>query len=240
MMCSKPQRCLFADLICPSCSALLIARVERAPRLFVIVVVLWLLVWANYGWSSQEKTGLFRCLFIIYWFLSSLFCRCWCVHVNRCVCAHACQRRRPCFSQKAGGGQSSLCGCVCVCAHACWKWVSSSHLQSGGSGRVSFSFLCFYRSHAYLIHSVVVVVVAAVHGCVYFQGTVAQNKNVWWIQDIVVILNKINCDSVEEQHVMCKLPWRFSLRSEPAPNQAQFHQQKPAVIPLNTTHCYHI
>lgn len=49
MMCSKPRRCLFADLICPSCSVLLIARVQRARRLFVIVVVLWLFVWANYG-----------------------------------------------------------------------------------------------------------------------------------------------------------------------------------------------
>lgn len=150
MMCSKPQRCLFTDLICPSCSALLIARVQRAPRLFVIVVVLWLFVWANYGWSSQEKTGLLRCLFIIYWFLSSLFCRCWCVHVNQCVCAHACQCRRPCLSQKAGG-DSHLCVDACV-----YMRVEN---ESAGSGQVSFRCLLFYNSHAHLLQSVVVAVV---------------------------------------------------------------------------------
>lgn len=72
MMCSKPCRYLFTDLICYSSSDLLIAAFSVHSG-FVIVAVLWLFVWTNYGWSSWEYTGLFRCLLLIYWFLSSLF-----------------------------------------------------------------------------------------------------------------------------------------------------------------------
>lgn len=92
-MCSKPCRYLFIDLICYSCSDLLIAAFGVCKG-FVIVVVLRLFVWTNYGWSSREQTGLFRCLLIIYWFLSSLVavagactcvCSCACVYVRRRV-----------------------------------------------------------------------------------------------------------------------------------------------------------
>lgn len=87
-MCSKPCRYLFIGLICYSCFDLLIAAFGACWG-FVIVVVLWLFVWTNYGWSSREKTGLFRCLLIIYWFLSSLVAGA-CVfvspHVLVCVC----------------------------------------------------------------------------------------------------------------------------------------------------------
>lgn len=113
MPCSKPCRCLFTDLICHSCSDLLIAAFSVRWG-FVIVVVLWLFVWTNYGWSSREETGLFRCLLIIYWFLSSLFAVAGaCVFVRVLVCAwgHVCQR------------QMGMGGCVYVLE------MSRSHLH---------------------------------------------------------------------------------------------------------------
>lgn len=48
MMCSKPCRYLFTDLICYSSSDLLIAAFSVHSG-FVIVAVLWLFVWTNYG-----------------------------------------------------------------------------------------------------------------------------------------------------------------------------------------------
>lgn len=47
-MCSKPCRYLFTDLICYSGSDSLIAAFSVHSG-FVIVVVLWLFVWTNYG-----------------------------------------------------------------------------------------------------------------------------------------------------------------------------------------------
>lgn len=101
-MCSKLCRYLFTDLICYSCSDLLIAAFSVC-RGFVIVVVLWLFVWTNYGWSSWEYTGLFRCLLIIYWFLSSLFAIC------VCLCVHK--------------GMFVKDRWQCVAVSMCWKWV---------------------------------------------------------------------------------------------------------------------
>lgn len=112
MMCSKPCRYLFTDLICYSSSDLLIAAFSVHSG-FVIVVVLWLFVWTNYGWSSREYTGLFRCLLLIYWFLSCLFAvgvgaR---ARVPARAQGHVCQR------------QMATRGCVCVLE------MSRSHLH---------------------------------------------------------------------------------------------------------------
>lgn len=111
MPCSKPCRCLFTDLICRSCSDLLIAAFSVRWG-FVIVVVLWLFVWTNYGWSSREETGLFRCLLIIYWFLSSLFAVAGaCVFVCPCTCLFV---REGMFVKDRWGW---------VVVSMCWKWV---------------------------------------------------------------------------------------------------------------------
>lgn len=105
MMCSKPCRYLFTDLICYSSSDLLIAAFSVHSG-FVIVVVLWLFVWTNYGWSSREYTGLFRCLLLIYWFLSCLFA----VRVCFRMCTHARAGTRACLSKT--DGDAWLCLCV--------------------------------------------------------------------------------------------------------------------------------
>lgn len=105
MMCSKPCRYLFTDLICYSSSDLLIAAFSVHSG-FVIVAVLWLFVWTNYGWSSWEYTGLFRCLLLIYWFLSSLFA----LRIGARVSSRVRASTRTCLSKT--DGDAWLCLCV--------------------------------------------------------------------------------------------------------------------------------
>lgn len=147
-MCSKPCRYLFIGLICYSCFDLLIAAFGACWG-FVIVVVLWLFVWTNYGWSSREKTGLFRCLLIIYWFLSSLVAGA-CVfvspHVLVCVWECVCQR------------QMGVGGCVCVGNESISFTLVSSPNRGGkvphalvaslfpSSFSLSVSHICLYHS----------------------------------------------------------------------------------------------
>lgn len=149
MMCSKPCRYLFTDLICYSSPDLLIAAFS-VHSVFVIVVVLWLFVWTNYGWSSWEYTGLFRCVLLIYWFLSCLFA------VR--VCKRA--RARACLSKTDGNAWL----CLCVGNESISFTLVSLPSRGGRVGAASCigclfasSFILCLFSHICLCHSVFIV-----------------------------------------------------------------------------------
>ncbi len=134
-MCSKPCRYVLIDLICYSCSDLLIAAFGVRGG-FVFVVVLWLFVWTNYGlillgvdWTLQMSAHNLLIPFI------SGFC-CWCVCLCVCMCAYA----SVCimFVEYRWGW---------VVVFMCWKWVDLIYnglfAQQGREGASCVCCLCF-------------------------------------------------------------------------------------------------
>lgn len=150
MMCSKPCRYLFTDLICYFSPDLLIAAFS-VHSVFVIVVVLWQFVRTNYGWSSREYTGLFRCVLLIYWFLSCLF-------AVRCV--QTCPREHEGMFVKDRWRR--------VAVSMCWKWVDliytgvfAQQRREGGRRLIYWLPVCF------LFHSLSVFSHMLVPFCLY-------------------------------------------------------------------------
>lgn len=107
-MCSKPWRCLFTDLICHSCSDLLIAAFSVCwgfviCPLAVCLDQLWLIL-SGVDWTLQMSAYNLLIPFIS---VCCCCCCCWCMCV--CVCAHACLCMRVCLSKTDGDGWLCLC-----------------------------------------------------------------------------------------------------------------------------------